>query len=475
MKNQYDNKKILASLLIILSFWGLFFFGSSFTGAALAAGHDDMAALIPDVFVPFPPKPGSEYVFIVDKSKQTLFLYKYTDKPQKIYELTCSTGKKIGAKVRQGDSKTPEGVYYFIKRHEDNELAPIYGIRAFPTDYPNLMDKQAERTGSAIWLHGTNRKLIPRDSNGCIVLENENIQKLTQYITLNRTPIIILDRLSYTPLASKQAAADAIVALVNSWSSAVEKGGYHEYVSAYDPDYVPDITWWQEWLKFRKIQKNKKKAVSVGMQLLSVFKHNQTYVALVSQGVAAGKNATPVGIKKLFIQQRGKQFAIVGESYQKILFARGKKSTSHPILLAAKQTALTPKPASEKKSLASTAVAAAAPAPKAIEQLVSQWANTWSGGNIPAYGRLYASDFRGKGMNKSQWLKYKKTLSNKYRYIRISYHRLRTRPAKNGLIAASFIQHYKSSAFSSRGIKELLLKREKGEWKIYREKMIKKL
>ena len=170
----------------------------------------------------------------MEKETQQLFLYSCTGTFQEILRLNCSTGRVSGAKMVEGDNKTPEGIYFFTKIHENSELAPIYGIRAFVSDYPNFTDRSEGRGGSAIWLHGTNKILRDRDSSGCVALENENVEKLTQYITLNRTPLIIAQKLSYTP--NDPAMTEALQKFLSDWNNAVQSGSYSENRASNDTE-----------------------------------------------------------------------------------------------------------------------------------------------------------------------------------------------------------------------------------------------
>ncbi len=170
-----------------------------------ATGNMDIPGKIPDILIPFDSDVNeTEYILVVEKDTQQFFLYSYDGTFKEMYQFDCSTGKKYGPKIRRGDAKTPEGIYFFVKQFEEKDLSPIYGTRAYPMDYPNFLDRVAERTGSAIWLHGINKTLKPMDSNGCVELENVNIDEIAKYITLNRTPIIVTDRLTYDSNAKEQ-------------------------------------------------------------------------------------------------------------------------------------------------------------------------------------------------------------------------------------------------------------------------------
>ncbi len=166
---------------------------------------------------------GTSYAVIVDKSDQKIFLYHGDDisRPLKIYR--CSTGEKSGAKARINDRRTPEGVYFFTKSYVKKDLSPIYGVRAFPIDYPNPFDRKNGNGGYGIWFHGTNKPLKPRDTNGCIVLENSSIDDLASYIELNRTPAIIIPKIELIPGEEVKQRSKKLEDLIEKWRSSWEK------------------------------------------------------------------------------------------------------------------------------------------------------------------------------------------------------------------------------------------------------------
>ncbi len=406
--------------------------------------------LLPDVFVPFDPENGPEYVLVVEKETQSLFLYEIASAPRKISQWVCSTGKQVGAKTRSGDGKTPEGIYFFTRVYQDKDLSPIYGVRAFPTDYPNLLDRLAERTGSAIWLHGTNKPLKARDSNGCIALENTDLEAVEKYIALNRTPIVIVDTLNFEAFEPKTALKEAILEVVDQWIDAVDHGTYHDYVRLYDPDYVPEIAWWSDWYKVKKRLKEAESDLRVGGRNIAIYKHKTVMVVLFDQYLSFGDREIPVGTKKLFLSDKGEGLRIIGDSYQPLPDDYSGSGEENPLILASQD--LRVRGADEAE----------------IEQMVDEWLKAWSSMDIEDYGSFYAGDFRSQGMDKAGWLDYKKRLNRKYDYIRVTQKNLQTEPGENQT-KVTFVQSYESSGFKASGMKTLLLKREKGEWKIYRE------
>lgn len=73
-----------------------------------------------------------------------------------------SVGKGGGDKRREGDEKTPIVVYRVSSYLPGSSLPDMYGPGAFPIDYPNPWDRKLGRTGSGIWLHGTESERFSR-------------------------------------------------------------------------------------------------------------------------------------------------------------------------------------------------------------------------------------------------------------------------------------------------------------------------
>ncbi len=441
---------------------------------------------VPDVLISFESEKGTDYAIVVETETQQLFLYADEGSLREIRRINCSTGKERGPKFSAGDLKTPEGIYFFVKAYEDKELAPIYGTRAFPMDYPNLMDQAAGRSGSAIWLHGTNKVLKERDSSGCVAIENKHIDELASYITLNRTPIIVTDRLSFSDPEQKREIETAVKALLSGWKKALESGTYHDYLSFYDSDYLPDMSWWPEWNKTRKSLQTDPQSLSQELKNPLIVREKEIYVALADQVIAFSGAELTVGIKKIFLKNKENQgFRIIAEEYMGLpeppkkehpfmtafrnlkkpaeVIARKEVPQEPPEKIALRESE-PPSPASEELS---------AQEETEIADMLQTWVNAWSSKDAEQYGACYADDFRSQGMNRDAWITYKKQLNRKYSYIRVSMDNLRIR--KNGDdCVALFTQNYQSDAFRTLGTKQLILKRENGQWKIYRENYSKK-
>lgn len=263
--------------------------------------------------------PDNENAILVEKKSQTLFLYTFRANDLFVrFQVPCSTGEVSGIKQMAGDKKTPEGVYFLKDEYEDKYLSPIYGKKAFPTDYPNFIDKKAGKNGSAIWIHGTNKKLKPMDSNGCIALENSNVLKLSDYITLNSTPVIMveeIDRIDRKILARQE---ESITLMLRQWIKAIEKGSYHDYLSFYSSEYLPDISWWEQWREIRKLADNLGSGLKVKSDRTGIYYHDRVFVVLFDCFLIFENNQTLLGQRKLFLENQNSRYKIIGDIFQNI-------------------------------------------------------------------------------------------------------------------------------------------------------------
>ncbi|MCW9026916.1 MAG: L,D-transpeptidase family protein, partial [Thiovulaceae bacterium] len=128
---------------------------------------------------------------ICDKNSSTLTIYKLDENntfvKKKKYD--AFTGKINGDKQKEGDLKTPVGIYRIKDRlSKDTKLDPFYGPLAFVTNYPNLYDKIRGKNGSGIWLHGLPINQERDDfTKGCIAIDNQSIECLDRNINIEKT------------------------------------------------------------------------------------------------------------------------------------------------------------------------------------------------------------------------------------------------------------------------------------------------
>jgi len=299
-------------------------------------------------------------------------------------------------------------------------------------------------------MHGTNRLLKDRDSNGCIALVNRDIDNLSTYIALKDTPILIAEKVTYKPVVKAELEETEIRSFLSGWNNALAKGSYHDYLSFYDPEYLPSISWWMKWMEIRKPGSHAAGPVDTGLRYTGIYKHRELYVALFDQELSIGASKMDAGRRKIFISLQSGNPRIVGDTFMETGTGHNSDAIGYP-LLAAAQT-LRFRHSGEV----------------AITDLVKRWANAWSDKDIESYGACYSENFRSKKMDKRMWIAYKKRLNKTYSYIKVSVGNTDISRCED-TATVIFFQTYESSAHTTRGVKTLILKMEDRKWKIFRE------
>jgi murein L,D-transpeptidase YafK len=313
--------------------------------------------LLPDAILYPGSKPG--LIMVVFKSTQTMLVYAHDGQGRVwlLKELPCSTGVNHGDKLLRGDKKTPEGYYIFRQKLLPEELPDIYGILAFPMDYPNFWDQKNGRGGDGIWTHGINKPLINFDSNGCIELLNHDLAAMEVDIRLYDTPILIYDAPKMTSVATLREQAKQAASFVDSWRVAWENKDHAAYAQKYDKNFVnSDALSYKRWMERKKRVASNYKTIRVTFTDVKIFKHRDTILVSCTQTYQGDKRFTSVGYKRLFLKPNAEgDLVIVGEEYGPLPKVPPEKWLS----AEERQRALTTPPIAVAQMLAPTASASA--------------------------------------------------------------------------------------------------------------------
>ena len=173
--------------------------------------------------------PEQSHAVVVDASRSRLYLFR-NDKgqPHLVADYYITLGELGIDKFREGDKRTPLGVYHVISSIPKNQLIDLYGSAAFTLNYPNSWDRQRGRSGSGIWLHGTLSDTFARPplaSKGCVVLTNPDIDAMASHLQDGITPVIISDRIEWISRADWQRERDQLASLLDAWRADGGQGG----------------------------------------------------------------------------------------------------------------------------------------------------------------------------------------------------------------------------------------------------------
>ncbi|MDR2124539.1 MAG: L,D-transpeptidase family protein [Desulfovibrio sp.] len=118
------------------------------------------------------------YFVAVDKTRQKLAFFEKQSPLRIARVFICTTGQKEGDKAVEGDLKTPEGVYFVVRRIDSGLDFIKYGPRAYTLNYPNPVDRMRGKTGFGIWIHGRGEPLVPLQTEGCVAMNNDDLSIL---------------------------------------------------------------------------------------------------------------------------------------------------------------------------------------------------------------------------------------------------------------------------------------------------------
>jgi murein L,D-transpeptidase YafK len=174
---------------------------------------------------------------VLDSTKSTLFVFENTGKtPRYVADYYVTIGKNGLEKLREGDKKTPVGVYHVVSRLPKDKLTDFYGSGAYPISYPNEWDRMRGRDGHGIWLHGTPRDTYsrpPRASDGCIVLTNQDLETLAGRLQIGSTPIVIADSIDWAKPAEVESLRADLASSIESWRRDWESRDTDAYLRHY--------------------------------------------------------------------------------------------------------------------------------------------------------------------------------------------------------------------------------------------------
>ena len=141
-------------------------------------------------------KADKSYIYI-KKSKFTLYYYDNTGK--EIFRAGCALGLNPGQKEKEGDMKTPSGTFYVDEildasywTHDfgdgKGEIQGAYG----PWFISINTDEMSKGQWGGIGIHGTHdpASIGKRASEGCIRLENSQVEILKQLVSVGTKVVI---------------------------------------------------------------------------------------------------------------------------------------------------------------------------------------------------------------------------------------------------------------------------------------------
>lgn len=205
-------------------------------------------------------------------------LYAFEKKPGMVLEQVAkypiSIGKQGYGKRVEGDAKTPLGVYRITSKLTDKQLDDFYGRAAFPLNYPNAWDNLNGYTGSGIWLHGeaTDNKTRPlRDSDGCIVLSNNDIVGIQKYLDVGYTKVVTVPTINWQDAKLISRSRQDLTAAIDRWRQAWQSKNHKRYISFYSSTFSDTKKNYRQWDKYKKRVNGAKRYIKLSFSDIGLY------------------------------------------------------------------------------------------------------------------------------------------------------------------------------------------------------------
>jgi murein L,D-transpeptidase YafK len=219
-----------------------------------------------------------KHAIVIDVRRARLYLYENdlsAGRPRLAADYYMSYGKLGADKMREGDKKTPTGVYHVTSSLDPKKVGDFYGSGAFPINYPNEWDKRLGRNGHGIWLHGTPPDTFsrpPKASDGCMVLANTDLDALAKNLQIGLTPVIISDSVEWFSLDDWKRERAALDKKIEEWRGDWESRDVDRYLKHYSQRFTSGSQNLERFAAQKRQVNARKEWIKVGLSNVSMFR-----------------------------------------------------------------------------------------------------------------------------------------------------------------------------------------------------------
>ncbi len=461
-------------------------------------------------------------VVAVDKSRQTLFVFERQSPLRVADQYACTTGQADGDKLVRGDLKTPEGIYFVSQKLSSGLDFTKYGNEAYTLNYPNPVDRLRKKTGYGIWIHGRGTPIVPKETQGCVALNNGDIAILGKNLPPG-TPVALASAVSFNPVAPTQdrTLLATLEKRTQAWAKAWS-GRSKTMFDYYDPE-AYSIAQGETFSAFRAQKERLFKQlpwIETRVQNVQAMQGPGYWVTWFQQDYRA-PNLSAKGVRRLYWQRDARgEMRIVGMEWAPHLSGTLTASLGEAAIPAAEanprseedaapaalaqalaQPSAQTQPALETAQ-AQTPPAPAAPPTQVVAQVqpqaapqtvrtaakpdpalelekaaadgalfVERWRKAWESGDRKLYMACYDKNAaQGERKGAAAIESHKKAVWGKAAPKRVKLTNLRISVLSPAGVTADMHQEYADkSGYSDKGVKTLRLKRANGAWRIIQE------
>lgn len=375
------------------------------------------------------------FTVVVDKIPRKLYLLKTSGDTHEIMDTTAVLiGENDGHKEVEGDKRTPEGIYYIVSYMSDAEMlkkfgayAEIYGVGAYPTNYPNPIDRILNRTGHGIWLHGLNPGRHKPATEGCVGVQNDDLNRMKPNLSIG-VPVVIVDNILFMTSEQYANEKNQLMGVLTGFIDAWNKGDAEAFAAFIHPKYSSYAAKnANAYIASKKYLMDVYPEKLISIDNVNIYRQNDKTLVYDMNQFYCAPNVTTYSNKRYYMLNDNGKFRMISEE-------------------------ISPKPVRDYLN-------------SHINDFVKNWQNAWQSKNIDEYAKYYSTAFTGR----PGWKDSKEKLFNGTSQINVGIRDLKWENTAGDTIKITFIQDYQSDTLKDSGLKTLVLKGCPGSYKIQSE------
>ena len=379
------------------------------------------------------------YAVVVEKDHNRLNLLEISpEKTRLVKSFEVLTGAGNGDKYKQGDLKTPEGIYFVTTYLSPEKLqsmygsvAKTYGTGAFPLNYPNILDIIRSKTGGGIWLHGVDDNREELNTKGCVAMENILLDDLKDYVKIG-SPVIITHEADLLSPADYEKKFKNLKSEFAEFIEAWQNLDFETYKAYFHPDFkTRSGKTYDAFLNQKKYLMKIHPYRKITFDNLKIYKENESEYVYGFNQFYCSDNIISYGRKRLYFTKNNGSYKIITEEYS--------PSSANDIII------------------------------NEARAFVEKWRTDWQSENIDEYISNYDENFRSDGMNIQAWRADKAEKFDRYQTISVQTEDVTVRPVSAVKYRVTFKQRFSADTYSDYGYKTLMLKGCPGDFKIISE------
>ena len=260
-----------------------------------------------------------KHAVVVDTGRSRLYVFDNDGgRPRLANDFYISQGKRGSQKLREGDQKTPIGVYHVTASLPKKKLSDFYGAGAYPISYPNEWDRRQGRNGYGIWLHGTPSNTYsrpPKASDGCVVLTNQDLNRLATMLQIGLTPVIISEDVEWLSASDWNAERKGLLDTLNRWRTDWESRHTDRYLEHYSRQFESNGQNLAAWSEHKRKVNNGKTWIRITLANVSMFSNpgKERIVVVSFDQDYRSNNLANVMHKRQYWIREGDQWRVVYE------------------------------------------------------------------------------------------------------------------------------------------------------------------